>query len=875
MRARITLASVLLISLATLPARAESAGEGAFQEGERRFASNDYAGAIEAFNRALSADNGLGKGWGRRGQCWRYLCYDAEAIHDLALAIKLDPENPEWRFQKAKTFLDGDRPQEALELMGEAMKKWPNDGEALGLHARAIAMAGDVDAGLAETDRAFQMCGKNQLKVNYDIIQRLKGDWAAAEKDNAATIAIPGLKLFGSYLFRVIALVELKRYDDAAAAVSAAGRVSNGAPWMIGRVYLESTPDAGKHFNRGQALADIRLLATDSTQTITTTSMARAYFLLGSPGECLDLLESKGPRNSFEVLFWMGAAQWKLGMFAEARATLSDARRLNPYFLNHADRVEGLKDFATSVDARQGRGPAGESGARTLEVATWNMRAGEIENLVRQYRFKEAADAYGRELDRTAFTARKAEIESRAFEVKAMAAALKRLIDAVNAKTQKFATAAGNSDLELVAAGTAEFEFTAAGGSGKFPWACLGAEAFCRLALAAPVTSEERFGLGCLALDSGLPAVGIPILEEALKKQPALRKSLNAGIARRRGIMEPKGGYVLFRGNYVTPEDKKNIEKNLVLYEGRWITAQERDNRSKGLVLAGGKWVPAQEAELQARGFRKRDGKWLSREEIDALCSDWSNAWTEQTAHYVIKTNVGESFAKDLAALIEVDYAALREFYGGREPSLPKSEKMTLYAYRSYEDYRKYCVDNNAQDCLNAAGFARSNSTTVVGWNKVGSTKTLLQTMAHEAAHLYYYQVCPGSRAPSWLAEGMATYFEGFRWTGKAFTYNFVSDIRLPFVRDAMKKGTHLPLATVLESDALTLINKDHETALLYYAECWSLNYFLSKTTNAAWRQAYTEYRKGVEAGKTDPLSKYFPDMTGLEKGWIEFVKEM
>ncbi len=121
----------------------------------------------------------------------------------------------------------------------------------------------------------------------------------------------------------------------------------------------------------------------------------------------------------------------------------------------------------------------------------------------------------------------------------------------------------------------------------------------------------------------------------------------------------------------------------------------------------------------------------------------------------------------------------------------------------------------------------------------------------------------------------MATYFEGYAWDGKGYRLTFVSESRLPFAREAMKGGRHIPIAELIGGDALALINRDPTKALLFYAECWALNYFLCRTQNKAWREAYAEYRKSVARGNADPLSKFFPDMGKMEAEWVEFVKGM
>ena len=68
----------------------------------------------------------------------------------------------------------------------------------------------------------------------------------------------------------------------------------------------------------------------------------------------------------------------------------------------------------------------------------------------------------------------------------------------------------------------------------------------------------------------------------------------------------------------------------------------------------------------------KYKDKWLTREEYDAIRGQWAECFTEETAHYVVKTNSTERFSKDLGALLEVAYGEYAKFYGGAEPKLPR-----------------------------------------------------------------------------------------------------------------------------------------------------------------------------------------------------------
>ncbi len=144
-----------------------------------------------------------------------------------------------------------------------------------------------------------------------------------------------------------------------------------------------------------------------------------------------------------------------------------------------------------------------------------------------------------------------------------------------------------------------------------------------------------------------------------------------------------------------------------------------------------------------------------------------------------------------------------------------------------------------------------------------------------EAAHLYYFRIAAGARAPSWYVEGMATQFEGFEWRGSAYAYNRLSRSRLPFVRQAMEQGRHLPLDQLLQGDALALINSDPEKALLFYAECWAFVYFLTRTNQVEHIEAFQRYRDAVDAGKDAKLQEYFPDLRALEEEFVKFIKRM
>ncbi|MEK7467953.1 MAG: tetratricopeptide repeat protein [Planctomycetota bacterium] len=865
----------LLVALsiaAALPAFADqAAAEKAIKEGRDLLQRGDFTGAVKAMDRAVEAAPGWATTWTERGFAKARGGWIVPALEDLGKALELEPGATPIMNLRARVYMDLDLWQEAADQAAEVISRKPNDAYALSLHGRALVQLGEVDRGLEELQRAIRAEPGfiNELPTSL----ALKADWQAVANAGAEAMRAVPQNCVSAISERICALVELGKYDEAKIAIEEGQRIAPDTVGLaLGKACLLGTPGA-PGFSEAAAKRELDVTRETAYLSGTLNVAARIFFINGRIRECLDLLDTKGRRSNFETLFWIGACRWKLGDLAEARAMFKDARRRNPYLVAHARRVPGLAEFVASIE-RELKGELdwqGDAAGMRLENAQHLLTVSEIEALVKRYQFARAAAEYEKLLPALKSTLRKSEVESRLPEVRGMAGALKRLVAGINGGALKLKTTVGKTDLTITKADPAAFQFTIAKGEGRFPWAALDTDLFCDFAQQAGAIAEELAGLGCLAWDAGRPATAQKMFEAALKKDAKQKALVTAFVARRRGIAAPEGGFVTWKGRYVTAEEKANLDKGLVQFEGQWVTVKDREQLAKGLVKLDDKWVAGKDAELQLRGYRKIDGKWMSAEDVAALRGNWETAWTEETAHYSIRTNEGEQFAKDLAALIESAYLEFQEFYGV-EPKLASKEKMTLFAFRSFEDYRKYCIEQKAEDHLAASGFAKSDSLTVAGWNRTGNRQQFLQTMVHEAAHLYWYRIAPGAKAPSWYAEGMATYFEGFSWNGSKYSFNHVAESRLPFVREAVKAGRHIPLKDLLAADALALINSDTQKALLFYAECWSLNFYLSVTENKAYRAAYAEYRKVVETGQTKTLLECFPDAAKLEADWVRFV---
>jgi len=321
--------ALLFALLFTLPAFADRpAAQSAVADGDARLARGDWLGAEAAYTRAIEADPSWADAWGKRGDARLSGALGPACLEDYTQALKLAPQDFNWRFLRAQAYLMYDRPAQGLEDLDVLLRKAPDHPESVSMRGVALVLSGDVDGGLAEQDRAFKLGGGNPL-------YRIRGEGLARKADwNGLLAEIDGRRAGGIFQmadawYRVVAQVELGQWDAAEAAVKEVARSDRGVAAAC-RLYLVATPQAGTHFNRLNAEADLAALADAKFDSNQIVNRGRALLLLGRAQDALDLLTMRGRRTHFGTVFWMGAAAWKLGRFPEARALLGDAYRLNP-----------------------------------------------------------------------------------------------------------------------------------------------------------------------------------------------------------------------------------------------------------------------------------------------------------------------------------------------------------------------------------------------------------------------------------------------------------------------------------------------------------------------------------------------------------------
>lgn len=834
--------------------------------------------ALDLAEQAIELSPGTAAGWAARGYARSKMFERLSALDDYTRAVELEPANPQWYLYRIQCFMAMDRWQAAMDDAETGRKQWPTAAAFLSLHGWCRINLGEVDQGLAEMDETVQ---KNPGQANY--LNRFDGyffkaDWKEAHAEFQRMSALNAAPPY-AYFYAVRALVESGDYAGAnRIAEECKRRFSGNVETGLCFAYLTGTAAAKDYFDPDRAFRYASELQSNPPLAAMTNCVARISLQAGRYHDALQELVSHGRLTNFDSLLLLGITNLKLGRRADARRHLLEARRLNPYLLRHAEHDPALAEFIRSLD-RDVAVEAKAADRRLLseEQSLASLSVAEMETLLRRFQFDRALTEYEKYVKGLKSPLRKQEAEQRVAQIRGLASAFKRITGKVNAgQVKDLKIKAGALDATLTRTNSdGTFDFTVPKGSGKGYWAGIGVDTMLDVLQRAEPNAEELFALGALAWDSGVPDKSYDLLNRALKADAKLRGRLDYFLSDRLGLAIPEGGFVPWKGRWVTPADKANYEKGLLPWEDQWVTAADREKLGRGLQKVNDKWVPREEAQLLRMGYKKYNDKWYTRDEYEIVRSRWDAAYSLTTDHYEIKTNKSDEFCQELAKVIEVAYAECRKLYFGEEPKLSGNQRMTLYAFATFEDYRKYCADNKCEDHLQAAGFARSDSLTVVGWDKTSNQQMFLQTMAHEAAHLYYFRIAAAARPPSWYAEAMATQLEGFYWDGKAYVYDRVSQSRLPFIQQAVRGERHLKLDELLGGDALKLINADSEKALIFYAECWAFFYYLTHAADPKDKEAFDKFRENIDKGGQRDLKGYFRDPVKLEENFLKFVKGM
>jgi tetratricopeptide (TPR) repeat protein len=766
----------------------------------------------------------------------------------------------------AQLYLQFGERAKCQEEVDEALKIVPKAPGVTGTVARMLANAGDLDKALETAERAIEYCQEEIKAAGADIrndtqvfiwdrgvMRRLNGDTKGAREDFDRLIADTG--------------------------GMGPRKVKWSAMGHAGMALLYALPKDPKTRDLKKARESVEeARSIEPNWAPVKDANAVVSLLEGDTDTALYWFAQAKGAWSLEVRFYEGLAELRGGARDRAIELLVMAADVNS---TYRKRIEEDPEFAPVRDAvlRMVKELGGKGSDDRLavkrELESNPAKLAYIEGLVRTRRYAAAIDALDAFSKQSQSDAVHESVAERIKTIRTYAALHERLVKAIGGRAKGAKVKlAGDTEASVDSADIDSVELGTKGGTVKGPWAILSFDAYLQLLRAVSSSDDDWFTVGSLCFDNEKVAPG----EESFSKCLAKGKSPNqsriaAVVAAKRGIPVPQNGFVLYGGHLVTADEKDKLSKGLVLFRGQWVTKDDKQHLEKNHEKSGGKWIPLTETQLKDRGFVKYNGEWKTKEEVAVLRGEWTNAWTLETAHYEIKTNKSEACLKALGVALEDAYSAYGKFFGSAPPT---DKKMKVLAFAKFEDYSAYCRKVDHLNELNATGFAPSEPWTLCGYDKFSDNTSFIETIVHEGCHLFYALAFPSAHAPSWLAEGMATNFEGFTLEAGHPKFTFLARERCGAAKEAVRRKLLPGLGEFFGGDAGTLIAKDPRGALTFYAEAWALFYFMNHTLDERYRKGFAAYMAKLNQGENADLKEALGSaFESLQQDFEEFIGGM
>jgi hypothetical protein len=331
-------------------------------------------------------------------------------------------------------------------------------------------------------------------------------------------------------------------------------------------------------------------------------------------------------------------------------------------------------------------------------------------------------------------------------------------------------------------------------------------------------------------------------------------------LAPKKARPEGAGYKLVFEHGEIVLKDKSLVREVEVEGDMSDYVPQSEDEKQKlaeGYVKFRGRWMSSaayqQELKKSFEASKKRT------EEIKAH-SDWSNAWTKTTKHFVFKTNTSPELLDYYSELLEAYYDLQDQRIGIDPPVALARKKMTVNIYKSNEDFHKHAAAPDIGPSV--LGYFWSYDKTLNFYHEYTEPEQSTWVALHECTHLLTYLVDPQYQPQIWVNEGVADYFgsskvyrdkrgkiviePGELQTDRILTVQqALKDEKNagPATQGAKKGNRHGRPFTKLE-DLFMLTREEFDG--FQYAHAWSFVYFLNTTQNGKYQKSFNRFFKGL-----------------------------
>lgn len=252
----------------------------------------------------------------------------------------------------------------------------------------------------------------------------------------------------------------------------------------------------------------------------------------------------------------------------------------------------------------------------------------------------------------------------------------------------------------------------------------------------------------------------------------------------------------------------------------------------------------------------KRPKTWMDDTEGGV---EWSQKYVIETEHYIIKTNVKKEYAKRWAKILEALADKYIRIFNFKDNDF-KYKKNEFDLYRTQKEFM-------AQEQMSAfvGGFYEPWTKRLVTFQgpwEGADDATTLSIIAHEATHQFENLVLRQlDHAPTFVIEGLATFFEGTVIRDDEVIIGRISSMRLDDLKRAFKDGTYIKLSELIRTSHANYSG-------FHYAHGWGLFHWMMFGPEAKKAQKLLEAYWNLCCTKPTTGDDFEQMVKGLGPGW-------
>lgn len=328
---------------------------------------------------------------------------------------------------------------------------------------------------------------------------------------------------------------------------------------------------------------------------------------------------------------------------------------------------------------------------------------------------------------------------------------------------------------------------------------------------------------------------------------------------------ESQQGYTLTFENGVIEVPRALVAEVAIEGDMADYTPQNDDEAQKlaqGFVKYRGKWMSkaAYQAELNKQNELRR-----ARLDERALHTSFTNAWEQETKHFVIRTNTSPDLLAHYAELLETYYDLMDQRVGIKPSPTLRRTKMVVNIYKSHEEFLTLSAAGVGPSVL---GYFWAYDQTLNFFHDYQEPARSEYVGLHECTHLLTYLIDPQfepSDKTIWINEGVADLF------GSADIARDKKG-RLQIIPGKLQTDRVLTVQQAIKDGNDTKLEKlfrlpRNEFDGFQYAHAWSFLYFLTQAS-PAYDKAFRSFFKDLYSLQVEVKDEEY----GGDKSGVKYV---